>query len=159
MYLNTIFATKVYTQSLMAILSTINVKKNPNSQFQECVRLTSTYFLHLAFSYCTLGVFRYRHIIKLFFICPVLIIFFMVVKYSIDYWSAACFWMHLSSHRSYEEIKYTHSHFTDLELRPRKKKQLAEGSCMWKSKDLKNQTHSSLQGFVLFIVLKPEFLP
>lgn len=38
----------------MAILSTIKVKKNPAIQLQECVRLTSNYFLHLAFDYCAL---------------------------------------------------------------------------------------------------------
>jgi len=84
--------------------------------------------------------------------------FFMVVKYAIDYWSTACFLTYLSSHHSCEEIKYTHSHFSDWKMKHRKEKQLAEGSCPWKRKDLKNQTHPSLQGFILSIVLKSEIL-
>lgn len=44
-----------YTQLLMSILSTINVKET-RILFQEFMRLTSNCFLHLAFEYCALRV-------------------------------------------------------------------------------------------------------
>lgn len=110
----------------MAILSTIKVKKNPTIQLQECVRLTSNYFLHLAFDYCALRGIQVQTHHQASFHLSCINNFFIVVKYAIDYWSTACFWMYLSSHHSYEEIKYTHSHFTDWELKHRKEKQIME---------------------------------
>lgn len=101
-----------YTQLLMANLSTIIVKET-RVLFQEFMRLTSNCFLHLAFDYCALRVIQVQAHHQTSFHLSCINNFFMVGKYAMDYWSTACFQMYLSSHHSYEEIKYTHSRFTD----------------------------------------------
>lgn len=136
----------------MAIMSTVNVKKKKIESSSKNVwdwhQIISFIWLLII---VPLGVFRYRHIIKLHFICPVLIIFFMVVKYVIDCWSSACFLMYLSSHHSYEEIKYTHNHLAGWELTHRKEKQLDEGPIHGRARTGKK--NMTLHFRDLFIVL------